>query len=262
MSRDRPDPPGEARGSASDVASFFDEIAPSWSARYSVPSQFQKRLRVVLSWCSQEEKRERLLDYGCGSGVLTTELVGNGSHVTAVDISPAMIEAARASLEARGLNGDRYRLELVDAEDFGGEYLAERYDGVVCLGVFEYVERHELLASFLARCVRPSGFLIVMVPNRRSILRTFERIIYRHPRYFRRLSMFEHLTRENSYLRHQRRCYTIDELDDLLVGSGLVRERALFFAAPNALRSLERLQRVGFQTLALYRRPGSDEPPS
>jgi trans-aconitate methyltransferase len=38
---------------------------------------------------------ERILDLGCGDGVLTEKLVGLGAHVVGIDSSPDMIAAAR-----------------------------------------------------------------------------------------------------------------------------------------------------------------------
>ncbi|MEQ8967808.1 MAG: methyltransferase domain-containing protein [Azospirillaceae bacterium] len=49
---------------------------------------------------------ERILDLGCGDGVLTAELAALGARVTGIDASPAMVEAARArGLDARVMDG-------------------------------------------------------------------------------------------------------------------------------------------------------------
>ena len=50
----------------------------------------------------------KVLDVGCGSGVLSSRLVDNGAIVTAVDVSPAMADLARREL------GDRVRVIVAD----------------------------------------------------------------------------------------------------------------------------------------------------
>lgn len=50
---------------------------------------------------------ERILDLGCGDGVLTTRIAATGAEVTGVDSSPDMVAAAQArGIDARLLNGE------------------------------------------------------------------------------------------------------------------------------------------------------------
>ena len=51
---------------------------------------------------------ERILDLGCGDGVLTKRIVGAGAEVVGVDTSESLLAAARAAgLDARAMSGER-----------------------------------------------------------------------------------------------------------------------------------------------------------
>jgi SAM-dependent methyltransferase len=86
---------------------------------------------------------ERILEIGCGKGTLTHLLKKKNNHVVATDISENAIVKARASY----LDID---FRVMTAEE--SSVIDERFDAVVVMGVFAYVERwKECLANFPAR---------------------------------------------------------------------------------------------------------------
>jgi ubiquinone/menaquinone biosynthesis C-methylase UbiE len=75
----------------------------------------------------------RVLDVGCGSGYLARELARRGARVTAVDLSPRMIEHARRLERAEPLD---IELAVADAETIDGTYGAASFDLVTsCLAL-------------------------------------------------------------------------------------------------------------------------------
>jgi ribosomal protein L11 methyltransferase len=61
--------------------------------------------RMCLRWIAQHaQTRERVLDYGCGSGILAIGAALHGAtHIDAVDIDPAAVESTRANAQANGV---------------------------------------------------------------------------------------------------------------------------------------------------------------
>jgi 2-polyprenyl-6-hydroxyphenyl methylase / 3-demethylubiquinone-9 3-methyltransferase len=106
----------------------------------------------------------RVLDVGCGGGLLAESLARRGGHVTGIDLAPAMIETARLHAAESGLTID-YRLE--DAA-----VLAQRsphgFDVVCCMEMLEHVEDPAAFLVLLARLVRPGGALFVSTLNRNA----------------------------------------------------------------------------------------------
>ncbi|MDA0229832.1 MAG: bifunctional 2-polyprenyl-6-hydroxyphenol methylase/3-demethylubiquinol 3-O-methyltransferase UbiG [Proteobacteria bacterium] len=103
----------------------------------------------------------RLLDIGCGGGLIAEPLARLGAAVTAIDAGGDAIEAARLHADQSGLNID-YR--HISAEELADENI--QFDGVLTLEVVEHVAD---LGSFLAassHLVRPGGMFFAATLNR------------------------------------------------------------------------------------------------
>ncbi len=104
----------------------------------------------------------RVLDVGCGGGLLAEGLARAGATVTAIDLSPSMIEVARLHALSERLDID-YRVESAGA-------LAVRqpgaFDVVTCMEMLEHVPDPAAVLAELARLVRPGGSLFVSTINR------------------------------------------------------------------------------------------------
>jgi len=103
----------------------------------------------------------RLLDIGCGGGLICEPLARLGAMVTGLDPSPENIAAARAHAEGGGLSID-YRAARV--EDLAGE--GAGFDAVLCLEVVEHVPDPQAFIAECARLVRPGGLMVLSTLNR------------------------------------------------------------------------------------------------
>jgi 2-polyprenyl-6-hydroxyphenyl methylase/3-demethylubiquinone-9 3-methyltransferase len=103
----------------------------------------------------------RMLDIGCGGGILSEPLARLGAAMVGADPAAANIEAARLHAAQAGLSID-YR--VATAEDLADA--SERFDVVLAMEVVEHVAD---LGLFIKRCtemVRPGGLMIVATINR------------------------------------------------------------------------------------------------
>jgi 2-polyprenyl-6-hydroxyphenyl methylase / 3-demethylubiquinone-9 3-methyltransferase len=104
----------------------------------------------------------RVLDVGCGGGLLAEALARAGAQVTAIDMAPGMIEVARLhALESR-LDID-YRIS--SAEELAGAS-PQAFDIVACMEMLEHVPDPAAMTATLARLLRPGGALFVSTLNR------------------------------------------------------------------------------------------------
>ncbi len=95
----------------------------------------------------------RVLEVGCGPGVLTAWLVDQGAAVTAMDVSPAMLELARQSV---GDKADLVVADLAAALPFG----PSRFDLVVASLVLHYVRDWVAALRELRRVLSQDGAVV------------------------------------------------------------------------------------------------------
>jgi len=110
---------------------------------------------------------KRVLDVGCGGGLLAEALARAGARVTAIDLAPGMIEVARLHAAESALAVD-YR--LIAAEEVAAAEPAA-FDVVTCMEMLEHVPGPAAMTATLARLLRPGGALFVSTINRN--LRSF-----------------------------------------------------------------------------------------
>jgi len=95
-----------------------------------------------------------VLDVACGTGNLAIPLARQGAVVTGVDIAPNLVEQARERAAAEGLNAT---FDEGDAEQL--PYKPASFDAVVSMFGAMFAPRPALVASELARVLRPGGLL-------------------------------------------------------------------------------------------------------
>jgi 2-polyprenyl-6-hydroxyphenyl methylase/3-demethylubiquinone-9 3-methyltransferase len=106
----------------------------------------------------------RVLDVGCGGGLLAEALTRRGARVTAIDLAPSMIQTAQLHAIQSAVDID-YRVAdvatLADAP----------FDAVCCMEMLEHVAEPAGFLKLLAQRVRPGGSVFVSTLNRN--LRSF-----------------------------------------------------------------------------------------
>jgi 2-polyprenyl-3-methyl-5-hydroxy-6-metoxy-1,4-benzoquinol methylase len=96
---------------------------------------------------------------GCGYAATEAELVKQGRLVHGVDINPRSIEVARTRLTSA---------RVVEPTDFA-PFESGQLDGLILADVLEHIPLAWTMLAHYAACVRPGGWVIVSVPNMRSI---------------------------------------------------------------------------------------------
>lgn len=107
-------------------------------------------------------KDQRVLDVGCGGGVLSEALAERGAKVTGIDAAGKVLEVARLHMAESGLDID-YR--HITAESLAATE-AESFDVVCCLELLEHVPDPARTVAACAKLCRPGGKLLFSTINR------------------------------------------------------------------------------------------------
>jgi 2-polyprenyl-6-hydroxyphenyl methylase/3-demethylubiquinone-9 3-methyltransferase len=95
----------------------------------------------------------RVVDVGCGGGLLSEGLAASGARVTGIDMAEASLAVARDHMQTSGLDID-YRQTTAEAH---ADENAGHYDAAVCMELLEHVPRPASIIAACARLVRPGG---------------------------------------------------------------------------------------------------------
>ena len=119
--------------------------------------------------CTLKEKMwmgAKILDVGCGTGVLYSLLAKEGYDVYGFDISEKEIKRAKTLYEEGGL---RNCISIADAENlpFGNE----SFDVIFCHAVFHHIENVEKALTEFRRCLKKDGKLILIEPSKKNPLK-------------------------------------------------------------------------------------------
>ena len=104
----------------------------------------------------------QVLDVGCGAGLLSEAMAGEGAQVVALDLAPELIKIARLHRLETGVSVD-YRLQSVEslAVEMPG-----RFDAITCMELLEHVPDPASIIDACATLLKPGGKLFVSTVNR------------------------------------------------------------------------------------------------
>ncbi|MGE0031051.1 MAG: bifunctional 2-polyprenyl-6-hydroxyphenol methylase/3-demethylubiquinol 3-O-methyltransferase UbiG [Steroidobacteraceae bacterium] len=146
--------------------SKFDAAAPRW---WDPEGEFRPLHDLNPARLDYIEARaglagRRVLDVGCGGGLLAEGMARRGARVTGIDLAPGALEVARLHALESGVAVD-YR--LVAAESLADAEPAS-FDLVTCLEMLEHVPDPPAVVAALARLVRPGGDVVCSTINRNA----------------------------------------------------------------------------------------------
>ena len=133
----------------------WDAVAGEWddsdAVRAYAAAAFESLVRIVEGNGSSLDGA-RVIDFGCGTGVLTERLVAAGADVTAIDSSPAMLSAVDRKIAERGWTTVSTSTDLTAID--------EPIDLVVCSSVCGFLDDYPSAARNLVSTLRAGGIFV------------------------------------------------------------------------------------------------------
>jgi len=144
----------------------FSELAHRWWDPNSEFRPLHEINPLRLKWIDGMAAiaGKKVLDVGCGGGILAEAMDGLGAEVTGIDLSEKALKVARLHLLESGQKVD-YR--LIAAEDFAAE-MTEQFDVVTCMEMLEHVPDPASIVAACSKLVKPGGWVFFSTLNRNA----------------------------------------------------------------------------------------------
>jgi 2-polyprenyl-6-hydroxyphenyl methylase/3-demethylubiquinone-9 3-methyltransferase len=142
----------------------FSELAHRW---WDPTSEFRPLHEINplrLEWINARAalNGKKVIDIGCGGGILSESMAKKGANVTGIDLSEKALKVADLhSLES----GATVRYEMIAAEDMAARE-AGQYDVVTCMEMLEHVPDPAAIVKAAATLVKPGGHVFFSTLNR------------------------------------------------------------------------------------------------
>lgn len=142
----------------------FSDLAHRWWDPASEFKPLHEINPLRLRWIDRKAglAGKRVLDVGCGGGILSESMAAAGARVTGIDLSEKALGVARLHLFESGQSVD-YR--LISAEQLADEQ-AGAFDVVTCMEMLEHVPDPASTIDACARLVKPGGEVFFSTLNR------------------------------------------------------------------------------------------------
>ena len=142
----------------------FDSVAARWWDLQGPFRPLHELNPQRLAFIAQRQPLAgmRVVDIGCGGGIMSEALARAGAEVVALDLAPEALDVARLHALEAGVRVD-YRLQ--SAEDLAVE-MAGQFDAVSCLEMLEHVPDPVSVLRACATLLKPGARLFLSTLNR------------------------------------------------------------------------------------------------
>ena len=145
----------------------FSDLAHRW---WDTESEFRSLHQINplrLDWISglAPLKGKRVLDVGCGGGILADSMARRGAEVLGIDLATKALKVAQLHAIEAETQGVSYR--EISAEALAIEQ-PRSFDVVTCMEMLEHVPDPSLIVKACAELVKPGGWVIFSTINRNA----------------------------------------------------------------------------------------------
>jgi 2-polyprenyl-3-methyl-5-hydroxy-6-metoxy-1,4-benzoquinol methylase len=130
---------------------YFDARASVWDQKKERAERAGIIYKKIISLINVNAN-SNLLDFGCGTGLLGFNFIGDVKTVTFADTSDAMLEQVNKKAAEKEITNYQIKNSADNSE-------LEMYDAVVSLLALHHIENIQKTVGSLAACIKPDGYI-------------------------------------------------------------------------------------------------------
>ena len=144
--------------------SKFEALASRWWDPHSEFKPLHEINPLRLGYIDEiaHIQGKRVLDVGCGGGILSESMAAKGAEVTGIDMGEAPLEVARLHLLE---SGEEVEYRQIPVEELAARQPGE-FDVVTCMEMLEHVPDPASVVNACTQLVKPGGYVFFSTLNR------------------------------------------------------------------------------------------------
>lgn len=150
----------------------FTKLADEWWDKQGAFATLHEINPLRLNWITDavaeimgtDLEGLRVVDIGCGGGILTESMARRGADATGIDLGEENLKAASMHAEQSGLS-DTLRYQHIAAENFAAEHKGQ-FDVVTCMEMLEHVPDPSAIVQACFDLLKPGGVCVLSTINR------------------------------------------------------------------------------------------------
>ena len=149
----------------------FEAFAAIWWDQHSEFRPLHQINPLRLNWIDQHSgglAGKKVLDVGCGGGILSESMARRGADVLGIDMGLAPLNVARIHAEQEGVSNIAY--QQIPVEELASQQ-AGQYDVVTCMEMLEHVPNPASIIQACQTLVKPGGHVLFAIIGAEYVLR-------------------------------------------------------------------------------------------
>jgi 2-polyprenyl-3-methyl-5-hydroxy-6-metoxy-1,4-benzoquinol methylase len=137
---------------------FWDRLASRFD-------RFEKKDELIYQNIIEKtrkhlKKDDVVLDFGCGTGIVSTEIAGDVAKVVGIDISSKMLDIARSKAQSRGLAN----IENKQSDILGKDLDGKNFDVLLGFYIIHLLDDPQVILKRIKQLLKPGGLFISTTP--------------------------------------------------------------------------------------------------
>jgi len=137
---------------------FWDNAADTYDQEERKDEQTY--IKIIEKTKKYLKASDVLLDFGCGTGLISNEIADHVKVIRAIDISSKMIEIAKQKADGRNIEN----IDYAQATIFDERYLSGSFDVILAFYILHLVEDTHQVIQRIHELLKPGGLMISATP--------------------------------------------------------------------------------------------------